>query len=339
MQLLQLYDYESAVHSIEGEDNLEQWSDIRFLNRAVLDQILYVRDMALETMGVDGTMGLGEPNPDKFVIEFIREGQSPSSPDSFRAVTLGTDEETSARADGYSPFVAKPQPFDYVKGQDTRICERPVGKLDKEAPHKDTIKFFPRANEAIQGLVADQSWRPGLPIVEERGWCLDADQAGACVPYYQPKSSADPKFLDDNAAAKCDIIPTSRDFLVEHPRGKLNGLGWGDFDPSTEWQFQGREVTIDMLQKKNFRTSCDKPLRFVSTDETKQPLIVNEQLGDPEKDDPDAPGDPGKTLFDLLLEKNDSRDNHGETYGSNSSQGWGQGQVQDGGTTERIAGW
>jgi hypothetical protein len=52
-ELNALYAYETAEEAIEDQDELNKWCWIRFLNRRVLDQVLNVRDMCVESMGVN----------------------------------------------------------------------------------------------------------------------------------------------------------------------------------------------------------------------------------------------------------------------------------------------
>jgi HrpA-like RNA helicase len=52
-ELNALYAYEAAEEVIEDEDELNEWCQMRFLNRRVLDDVLLVRDMCAERMGFD----------------------------------------------------------------------------------------------------------------------------------------------------------------------------------------------------------------------------------------------------------------------------------------------
>ncbi len=244
-----------------------------------------------------------------------------------RYVKHGGDEEISLIAQGYEHFFPKSPPVDYEdRNKDKRRCERPMDIASTNEPHKDTAKFFPLAVKNIRNLFQGEAWRPGFPILEDMAWVPSADQAKACVSYYQPRDTSQPLFLANDAAARCNLIPTSRGFLVDRLRGTLHGLGWGDFDKFTEWQFQGRKVQLEMLKRnKVFRSSCLDPLHFVSPsgEPQKVPLVVDLSLGSPSDVDPDAPGNPGPTLYQLLDNKKQRNDNRDAIYGGRGRGGRG----------------
>ncbi|KAI1174466.1 hypothetical protein F4777DRAFT_599491 [Nemania sp. FL0916] len=72
-------------------------------------------------------------------------------------------------------------------GHETRLRERPMDIVNTNAPHKDTAKFFPLKVQNFYALFGKEQWRSGVPLRLE------------------------PRFLANNVAAKCDLIPTSRD--------------------------------------------------------------------------------------------------------------------------------
>ncbi|KAI1174462.1 hypothetical protein F4777DRAFT_381243 [Nemania sp. FL0916] len=200
--------------------------------------------------------------------------------------------------------------------KDQRKCQRPTDIVNTNAPQKDTAKFFPFEVQNFYKQFGGEQWRPGFPIIEDKGWVPNADQAKACVSFYNQQGATEPRFLTNNVAAECDWIPTSRGFLVDHPRGPLNGLGWGDFDNFTEWQDQGRKVTLDMLEKKVWRTGCKELLIFVPApgEPPREPFVVDVQFDHSDQTDPDAPGDPGKSLFELLENKKERNKTRDELY-------------------------
>jgi HrpA-like RNA helicase len=52
-ELNALYAYMAEEEALEDEDELNKWCHMRFLNRRVLDEVVHVRDMCVERMGVD----------------------------------------------------------------------------------------------------------------------------------------------------------------------------------------------------------------------------------------------------------------------------------------------
>ncbi|KAK2601692.1 hypothetical protein QQS21_004767 [Conoideocrella luteorostrata] len=202
---------------------------------------------------------------------------------------------------------------DENSSKDTRKCQRPADIVTTNAPHKDTAKFFPRGADLFYRLFGEQPWRGGFPILEEKGWVPSDDQSKDIVSFYNPKSAAEPGFLNDNVAAQRSLIPTSRGFKIDRPVGPLNGLGWGEFDKFTEWQFQGRKVHLNMLdQNLRFCYSTGAPIHTTSPQRI---LTVNTTLGSPDTVDPDAPGPVGKTLLDLLRSKKERNETRDQIYG------------------------
>ena len=167
--------------------------------------------------------------------------------------------------------------------------------------------MFPGACKLFRRCYGHLEWCPTFPVWPEKGWVPGSQLAQASPAMYQPGAGV-PKYMTDAVTGRCNIILTSCGFLTRYRRGLRAGLGWGQFDSSTDWRMQGRRVTEAMLEMKFFRKTFEKPTSyFLASGRQLQAQVTTERLLAQNRFRAAGPRLPGKTFRELLTGKNRTR--------------------------------
>ncbi|KKP04464.1 hypothetical protein THAR02_03408 [Trichoderma harzianum] len=171
-------------------------------------------------------------------------------------------------------------------GNDTRSVDRPTDVTILDNPAADTNYWLERGNKFVSEVMSD-SWRPGQLIGENGSDPATISQSPSYAPF-----NPNLQFSERRSA-------TSTGHILQYERPPNVGLGWGDYDRFTEWQSHGRQVTKDMVEKKEWRKDPLAPIDFVDENgevvETltipftreqlsnwEEPLTLYEQLNQPD---------------------------------------------------------
>ncbi|VUC31127.1 unnamed protein product, partial [Clonostachys rosea] len=308
-------EHEIAVNAISAfsKNNVGRWHFTPQFHQDVRIFLHQYQLFALTTLQI----------PPQFTQEMAKASDAFSALDSDTTHQLGQSDMANLEAQmGDLQVGAAPetQPLTRAQRQALRFGRARQTEMNPEWP-----KFFSRPMEAHSRLFGGIHSPYGLIKIEDGRLVPTPEQASACVSFYSPTRNADPKFLGNVEAAERKLVVTSRGFGIPYPRGPLNGVGWGEFDKFTEWQFQGRVIKGNMLDKDLvFDKGRDRPLHFAGPSGEPQgwPTVVDETLGKLDEEQPEA-----KTLLELLTSKEMRAENRGQIYGRGRGhdRGWGRG--------------
>ncbi|KAL7799318.1 hypothetical protein V8C43DRAFT_313362 [Trichoderma afarasin] len=193
---------------------------------------------------------------------------------------------------GVDYVIYAPVPSLDKNGHDIRSVDHPTDVTILDKPAADTDYWLERGNKFVSEVMSD-SWRPGQLIGENGSDPATIAQSPSYAPF-----NPNLEFSERRSA-------TSTGHLLQFERPPNVGLGWGDYDRFTEWQSYGRQVTKDMVEKKDWQKDPLAPIDFVDENgevETltipftreqlsnwEEPLTLYEQLNQPDNQKQEAP--------------------------------------------------